>query len=106
MATEVTSQSAGQALDRSFTGLVHNQLRQPQMTTDGAEVQDDAAPHTLHGRHDRLRGEELVAEIHVDPAIPIRWRYIAGTVPIVIAGVVDENVNPTKLHIEIAEYRG
>ena len=53
----------------------------------------DPPPAFLHLRAHRLRGEELVAQVHRHALVPVIDGDILDLVPIVVGGVVDQHAD-------------
>src|SRR5690606_29526103 len=96
VAPELAREAAGQALDPGLSGLVSDQVAQPEVPGDRAEVEYHATARGLHRRHHGLAHEEQVAEVGRDALVPVLGRDVLDRVAVVVGGVVDQHVDPAK----------
>ena len=54
---------------------------------------------------DGLRGEELVVEIERQRTPPVIRLHLGHVVPVVLAGVVDENVHAALIGLDLGQHR-
>ena len=54
---------------------------------------------------DGLRGEELVVEIEGQRAPPVIRLHLGHVVPVVLAGIVDENIHAAPIGLDLGQHR-
>ena len=89
---KVAGEGSREALDRSFAGLVEDEVRQCEVPADRPKIDDGSAAAGAHARDYRLRTEKLVLQVHCEPVVPIIFRDIVELVAVVVCGIVDEDV--------------
>src|SRR5690606_38745201 len=93
---QLAREAAGQAFDPGLGGLVSDQVAQPEVPGDRAEVEDHPAARSAHRRDHGLAHEEQVAEVGRDPLVPVLGRDVLDRVTVVVGGVVDQHVDAAK----------
>ena len=71
----------------------------------GADIDDGADAGLDHHRRDGLDGEELVADVHRLPVVPIVHVHVAPVVAVVVGGIVDEAVEAAAHLVRQLAYR-
>src|SRR5882672_516928 len=86
-----------QSGDGSLGHVVYREGRMLEPPNNGTKIRDCASAESLHLRHDGLRREKHVSQIHRDSVIPIRRRDLIQLVTVIVPGIIDEHTDVPQL---------
>src|SRR6185437_1271789 len=104
VAPELARHRARHALDPGLRGLVDREPGESEVPRHRAEIDDGAATRGLHAGRHGLRAEEKMPQVHGEAVLPVLGRDFLEAVPVVVGGVVDQNLDrPAVVFAQTAE---